>query len=126
MRLGEPLVGGTLQMLRSKRDFEALQRSKLSRVHPLMTVRLLPTDRDATRFGLSTGRRIGGAVQRNRVRRRIREILRMLGPRLVPGWDVLIVARPASAGASQAALAAALERILGTAGLLVEGEKTDR
>ena len=52
-----------------------------------------------TAFGISTGKRLGGAVVRNRVRRRIRETLRGMD-RTADGWDVLVVARPASATAT--------------------------
>jgi len=49
-------------------------------------------DRATTRFGLVTSRRVGNAVVRNRMRRRLREMLRLCQPRIVPGtWIVLVV-----------------------------------
>ena len=49
-----------------------------------------------TKAGLITSRRIGGAVERNRVRRRLREIVRKARPELQPGlWLVLIARRQA-------------------------------
>jgi ribonuclease P protein component len=77
-----------------------------------MVVRFVPNDLDHDRYGISTGRRLGGAVARNRVRRRLREILRCLDHEAAGGWDVLIVARPASASATFAELRATLERLL--------------
>ena len=48
------------------------------------------------RTGLITSKRLGGAVERNRVRRRLREIVRMSRPKLQPGlWLVLIARRHA-------------------------------
>lgn len=105
-------------MLRARRDFEAIRAVSKSRAHPLLVIRYVPRDRDVTRFGLSTARRVGGAVVRNRVRRRIRESLRRLGPQLQGGWDVLIVARPASATATSSELQEALERLLRMAGVM--------
>ena len=67
---------------------------------------------DHDRFGISTGRRLGGAVVRNRVRRRIREIARGAPSASGRGWDILVVARPASVEASFDELRAALERLL--------------
>jgi ribonuclease P protein component len=112
-------------MLRSPRDFEALQRIGRSRAHPFFVVRFAANGLDRSRFGLSTGRRLGGAVVRNQVRRRVREVIRALQPRLRPGWDILVVCRPASVTARQAELAAALARLLQKAEILEpEGTRT--
>jgi ribonuclease P protein component len=78
-----------------------------------MVIRFVPNGRDYDRFGISTGRRIGGAVQRNRVRRRLREILRRSPNDTGFGWDILVVARPPAAAASFDELRTALERLLG-------------
>lgn len=83
-----------------------------------MIARFLRTDSDGVRFGLATGRALGGAVVRNRVRRRLRETLRVMAPSFQPGWDVLIIARPALVGADQGALIGALERLLRRGGVL--------
>jgi ribonuclease P protein component len=105
-------MGSAPEMLRSRRDFAALQRASKSKVHPLFTVRFAPNGLGRTRFGLSTSRRVGNAVVRNRVRRRLREALRRLAPRVAPGWDILVICRPESAAAAQTQLAAALESTL--------------
>jgi ribonuclease P protein component len=76
------------------------------------------TDEATTRFGLSTSRRLGGAVARNRVRRRLREALRVMAPSFQPGWDVLIIARPALVEADHEALVGALRRLLGRSGVM--------
>jgi ribonuclease P protein component len=105
-------------MLSRPQDFAAIQSAGTTRSHPLFTVRFLRTDLETTRFGLSTGRRLGGAVARNRVRRRIREVLRVMAPSFQPGWDVLIIARPAIVEADQDALVGALRRVLRSGGVL--------
>lgn len=111
-------MGGRLNMIRSPLDFQALQAGSRSRSHHLLALRYRRNDLDATRYGISTGRRIGPAVVRNRVRRRLRTILRGMAGRIPPGWDVLIVARPGAANASQLELAQGLERLLRSAGIL--------
>jgi ribonuclease P protein component len=78
-----------------------------------MLVRFVANAHDHDRFGISTGRRLGGAVRRNRVRRRFREILRQQPDDRGHGWDILIVARPAAVDASFEELRSALERLLG-------------
>jgi ribonuclease P protein component len=105
-------------MLTRPQDFAALQSDGTVRSHPLLLVRFLRTDLDQTRFGLSTGRKLGGAVVRNRVRRRLREALRVMAPSFQPGWDVLIIARPGIVGADHASLVEALRRVLARGGVL--------
>jgi ribonuclease P protein component len=107
-----------LVMLSRPQDFAALQGSGTSRSHPLFSARFLRTDLESTRFGLSTGRKLGGAVVRNRVRRRLREVLRAMAPSFQPGWDVLIIARPAIVESDHEALVGALRRLLQRGGVL--------
>lgn len=45
------------------------------------------------RLGLTASVKLGGAVVRNRARRRLREVYRLNSPRLRQGWDIILVAR---------------------------------
>ena len=45
------------------------------------------------RVGITTGKKLGHAVVRNRVRRRLREVYRLNEDRFTPGWDIVVVAR---------------------------------
>jgi ribonuclease P protein component len=105
-------------MLSRPQDFAALQGAGTIRSHPLFSARFLRTDLEMTRFGLSTGRKLGGAVVRNRVRRRLREVLRAMAPSFQPGWDVLIIARPAILDTDHKTLVGALGRLLQRGGVL--------
>jgi len=107
-----------LVMLSRPGDFARLAEEGVGRTHPLLVGRFTRTDLDRTRFGLATGKRLGGAVVRNRVRRRIKEALRVMAPSFQPGWDVLIIARPAVVEADHDALVGALRRILRSGGVL--------
>lgn len=100
------------------RDFTTLQGEGVLRTHPLLLARFVRTDLETTRFGFATGRKLGGAVVRNRVRRRLREALRVMAPSFQPGWDVLIIARPALVEADHDALVGALRRVLRRGGVL--------
>ena len=108
-------------MLSRPQEFAAIQERGTARSQPLLTARVLRTDLELTRFGLATGRSLGTAVVRNRVRRRLREALRAMTPAFRPGWDVLIIARPESVAAGQAALADTLRALLVRTGVM-EGE----
>jgi ribonuclease P protein component len=107
-----------LVMLSRPDDFAALQGQGAVRSNPLLVIRIRRTDLEETRFGLSTGRKLGGAVVRNRVRRRLREALRVMAPSLQPGWDVLIIARPPVMAADHEALTGALQSLLRRGGVL--------
>jgi len=48
------------------------------------------------RLGITVSTKLGGAVQRNRIRRRLKEIYRLNESRLASGYDIVIVARMAS------------------------------
>ena len=107
-----------LVMLSRPQDFAAIQGSGTTRSHQFLTARFRRTDLETTRFGLSTGRNLGGAVVRNRVRRRLREALRVMAPSFQPGWDVLIIARPSIIAADHDAMIGALRRTLVKGGAL--------
>jgi ribonuclease P protein component len=105
-------------MLSHPADFARLAEGSVGKTHPLLVGRFVRTDLDQTRFGLATGKRLGGAVVRNRVRRRLREALRVMAPSFQPGWDVLIIARPAIIDADHHAMVGALRRVLRSGGVL--------
>jgi ribonuclease P protein component len=63
-------------------------------------------------LGVSVGKRLGNAVRRNRVRRRIRELVRARLKELQPGWDIVIVARPPAASAPFLMLGEALDQLV--------------
>lgn len=107
--------------LRRKADFDAIGRAGSVRSTRLLVLRYLRTDRAETRIGMSTPRTLGGAVQRNRVRRRLRELVReQLRERqdtMSTGWDLLLIARPEAATASHAELRAALRSLVERSGI---------
>jgi ribonuclease P protein component len=71
-----------------------------------------------TRVGIVTSRRIGCAVIRNRVRRKLREIFRSMRPRLEPGIWLVVVAKPPAANASLVALTGEWSQLARRGGIL--------
>lgn len=69
------------------------------------------------RCGFALPRRVGNAVVRNRIRRRLREIARRRLGAVAPGWDLVLTARPAAAGAPSTELALATDDLLRRAGV---------
>jgi ribonuclease P protein component len=88
-------------------EFARLRREGHSFHGKLIVLSVLNVAPDTeTRIGLITSRRVGGAVVRNRVRRRLREIIRAVRPQLRHGLHLVIVARAAAAKADFALLQA--------------------
>ncbi|MFZ5609970.1 MAG: ribonuclease P protein component [Pseudomonadota bacterium] len=73
---------------------------------------------DAIRLGLTASRKVGNAVERNRVKRRLRALGREMLPDLAPaGYDIVLVGRAAALGLSYAQLRQDLVWALGRLGL---------
>jgi ribonuclease P protein component len=105
------------QRLRTPADFRrAREQAPRAWPHPLLVLYVVANDLGHTRVGITVSSRVGKAVVRNRVRRRLREAVRARFDRLAPGVDVLLIARPASARAAWSELSAALDSVLTRAG----------
>jgi ribonuclease P protein component len=105
------------QRLRTPADFgRARQNATRAWPHPLLVLYVVPNDLGRTRVGITVSSRVGNAVVRNRVRRRIREAMQARLECLAPGFDLLLIARPASARAAWGELSAALDSVVSRAG----------
>jgi ribonuclease P protein component len=82
----------------------------------LLVLYAVPNDLDYSRVGITVSGRVGNAVVRNRVKRRIREALRASWERITPGLDLVVIARVAAAEASWEELTQALRTVLQRAG----------
>lgn len=97
--------------LRKASDFKTVQREGRSWNNRLVVMRVRVNGTCKTRIGFSVSRRLGKAVVRNLVKRRLREAVR-LAP-LPAGWDVVLIAR---AGAARATYAELLKAVLDLSG----------
>jgi ribonuclease P protein component len=100
-------------------EFKRVRHEGRSWAHPLLVMYARRGDNQATRVGISVSRRLGSAVVRNRVKRRIREAMRRRLQAVRPGWDLVLIARTAAAAARYQQLAMTLDHLLRRAGLLV-------
>ncbi len=128
---GQRQAGGRGQRRRLSRsaDFDRALRQGRSFAtrHLVLHVFLRPEadtpagESPAPRLGVSVGRRVGGAVERNRVKRLLREAFWVVAPSLPPTHDFVLVARPEAAELARAggeqAFEQALREIVAGAGL---------
>jgi len=79
--------------LKQNHEFRRLYNKGKSAVSPYFAVYCRKNHREMSRLGITTGVKLGNAVKRNRVRRRIRELYRTNEHSLRPGYDIVVVAR---------------------------------
>ena len=87
-------------------------------VNSLLVMKAMPNGLSFSRYGLSVGRRLGGAVVRNRVKRMLREILRLTP--LQAGWDIVFIGRPTAANIDFASLKKSVLNLLSRAQLIAK------
>ncbi|MGE5212449.1 MAG: ribonuclease P protein component [Nitrospirota bacterium] len=91
--------------LTHRSEYEQVRRDGMTQRGKLVMLSVMPMDdRDPWRAGFVTSGRIGGAVVRNRVRRRLREIVRRHQYELRQGFWFVVIARHDAATAMYAAL----------------------
>ncbi len=106
--------------LRRRQEFQRIYAAGKTFPESCVVLHVLPlTDRpDELQVGFSVSKKVGGSVVRNQVKRRLREIVRPLLPRLKGASHLVISARTRSAGAAYDELARSVIRALTRAGML--------
>jgi ribonuclease P protein component len=79
-------------------------------------MKAMPNGLNLSRYGFSVTKKVGKAVQRNRQKRLLREIMRLQS--LKPGWDMVFMARSAAVDVDYRQLERATTRLLARAQLL--------
>ena len=112
--------------LKKSAEFQRVRAQKQSWAHPLMVLYVAPNDLDITRVGISTTKRLGKAVVRNRVKRLIREAARSFLPTVAAGRDLVFAARGTAAEASYQQVRLAMENLLSRARLIPRSSTAPR
>jgi ribonuclease P protein component len=79
--------------LRRPDQFRRVRREGRLSSSPLLNLSVVVSRRHRVRCGFVVTRQFGGAVERNRAKRRVREVVRLLLPSISPGYDLVIVVR---------------------------------
>ena len=112
-----PRIGTTVPMKKNG-DFSRAYRSTKTQAHPLAVTYVRRNRLGQKRLGITTSRKIGGAVERNRAKRIIRAAFAAIEPEVPRGWDIVVVARTRTTKAKSTALVPVLRRHLETLGVL--------
>lgn len=104
--------------IKHNHEFRRLYSKGKSAVSPCLAVYCRKNRRTENRLGLTVGTKLGKAVVRNRVRRRLREAYRVNEERFASGWDIVVVARVRAAHVPYRELERSLLQLSGRLGLL--------
>jgi ribonuclease P protein component len=110
------LSRGKRTRLTDSPDFERVYRQGTAYRGKLFSVHAFPNEFGTPRLGLSVSRRVGNAVMRNAVRRRLREVFYSVLPEIPSNLDLVVSARPAAAEATFQELGEEFVRALGKLG----------
>jgi len=110
------------EKLHSQKDFQQILKSGRKLVHPALFVYVLSPVSDRgkpmSRMGLITGRKVGIAADRNRVKRRLREIFRLNKNDIKPNSDIIFVPRSPAVAMNYKQLESVVFSLLSKAGVL--------
>ena len=104
--------------LKQSTDLKRVRRSGKSYAHPFIVLVVLPAEGERTLFGVTAGSSVGGAVQRNRAKRLIREAIRSLLPNIQPGWKLVLIARKPIIAAELSDIQSSLQELFTRAHIL--------
>ena len=103
--------------LKENYEFRRTYQKGVSAVSPVMVLYCRKNRLGRNRLGLGSSTKLGHAVVRNRVRRRLREIFRLNQGGLAQGYDMILVARTRAVGAEYRDLERAFLSVCGKLGL---------
>jgi ribonuclease P protein component len=95
-----------------KSEFDAVYRAGKRRSSSHYTLFVRANDLPVTRFGFSVKKALGGAVVRNRIRRRLREVVRCHRQEIPAGWDIVVHPKSSVGQADFVTLSDELVRLL--------------
>ncbi len=106
--------------LRRNSDFQRVRHVGQSYASPLLVLAFLRNNLDHSRFGFVVSKKLGKAVRRNKIKRRIREAARLRLQHIAPGYDLVFIARQRATQATYWELAAAMEELAKRASLWLD------
>ena len=106
--------------IKENRTFRRIYNKGKSVVTPYLVCYCRPNGQDHNRLGITVSTKLGGAVVRNRARRRLREVYRLAQPKMKQGYDIVLVARGRTVNGPYERLTGAFCKACGQLGLIRE------
>ncbi len=106
-----------LRLTRSE-DINRVRKKGTSFAHPSIVLGFIPNQLESNRTAVIAGRSVGGAVQRNLAKRRIRSAFQGLMPEIKQGFDLVLIARKPILDLQYELLLGSLRSLLDRAGLM--------
>lgn len=107
-----------MERLKSPQEFSLVYRRGNPRFGRYVVVSALPTDREVSRVGFAVSKKVGNAVVRNRIKRRLRAIFAELEPFVAAGYDFVVGAKRSSPEAKFCQLKQDVCRVMEGSGFL--------
>lgn len=104
--------------LTGDKRFSQIHQEGRSAANKFLVVRVLPNGLDYSRFGFMVSKRLGKAVTRNKVKRRLREVVRQAP--IKSGWDAVFIARKGAEKATYRNLEQSAHNLLQRTHLIVK------
>ena len=86
------------ESLKKNRDFQSVYRRGKSRVNRSFVMMVRSNDLAFNRYGISVSKKVGNSVVRHRITRVVREVIRLHQQDVLPGHDIVIIARSQVSG----------------------------
>lgn len=109
-----------IMVLKQNSDFRRVYGRGRAQTNPALVTYVLKNRAGFCRIGITTGKKLGCAVERNRCRRIIREAFRNLAPFCAGGWDIVFVARQKTTQMKSTQIERVMREHLSAAGIFKE------
>lgn len=113
-------IMGKLPVLKKNNEFRRVYSRGRYATSDSLVVYYIKRRTNTVRIGITTSKKVGKSVQRNRMRRLVRENIRLFYDQLVPGMDLVIVVRKADPAASFHSIGREMKFILNKLDILVK------
>lgn len=112
-----------MERLKSPQEFSAVYNQGKPHFGKYVVISVLPANRSVARVGFAVGKKVGNAVTRNKIKRRLRAIVQNQSSQISPGFDLVIGAKRNSVTANFQDLAEDVSRVLKHSGVSTTGRR---